>query len=363
MSPAEGTGSPSTSEEHLTGGIDPVPELMKKPSPPIKKVDMRQAASVTRLPKPLDDTNWAIWVKQLTRVLKVCGVLQYVEGNIPKPDENSQPEEFEAWEHNDGYAQCLITNNISDEQMIHVQNGTAHEIWTNLKAMHEPRGYQTANAIQRNLMRTYAREEDDIAAHINKLKTFWNRLCMLDDEDFTVSDIQFKTIVASSLPTSWDTFTEPYVGRRKGTTPTEKNLTKSQEFIGAVKEEYLRRKERAEHENPERTERAFYSQGKSLGKKHATDRIRDQAPKSGSTACKNCGGRNHTTDDCWFLGKPKCENCGLFGHTEDKCSGEGNKRKKKTDFNKSNKKQKVNEEQSNLCVADPQENEQVVIGW
>lgn len=61
------------------------------------------------------------------------------------------------------------------------------------------------------------------------------------------------------------------------------------------------------------------------------------------------------TNDCWFLCKPKCENCGLFGHTRDKCrdleNGERNKRKKKNDF-KSNKKQKVNKEESHLCIID-----------
>jgi len=217
MTTPEGTELSLTSEAHLVSGIGLVPE---KPLPTIKKVNMCQGSSITRLLKPLDDTNWAIWIKQLTHVLNVSRVLQYVEGNIPKPNENHHLDDLEAWEHNDRYAQCLITNNISDGQMIHVQNGTVHEIWSNLKAMHELQENQMANAIQCNLMCTFACDDNDIVAHINKLKTFWDWLCMMDNEDFTVSDTQFKTIVSSSLPISWDTFLEPYVGWQKGTTPT-----------------------------------------------------------------------------------------------------------------------------------------------
>jgi hypothetical protein len=51
----------------------------------------------------------------------------------------------------------------------------------------------------------------------------------------------FKVIISSLLPESWDHFTDSYVSGRKGVVKNDpKKLTCSQEFIGILKEEYLR---------------------------------------------------------------------------------------------------------------------------
>jgi hypothetical protein len=62
----------------------------------------------------------------------------------------------------------------------------------------------------------------------------------MDDNDFKISNIFFKVILLSSLPESWDTFTEPYVGIHKGVDKNNpKKTISSQEFIGILKEEYI----------------------------------------------------------------------------------------------------------------------------
>src|SRR5882757_9582081 len=69
---------------------------------------------------------------------------------------------------------------------------------------------------------------------------------MLNNKNFNVLDMQFKTIIASSLPASWDIFTDPYVGaspRAIGEINSKESIL-SQEFIGILKEEYLHRKSR-----------------------------------------------------------------------------------------------------------------------
>jgi hypothetical protein len=45
----------------------------------------------------------------------------------------------------------------------------------------------------------------------------------MNKENFKISDVLFKIIISSSLPLSWDTFTEPYVGGRKGVIETDPN--------------------------------------------------------------------------------------------------------------------------------------------
>jgi len=75
--------------------------------------------------------------------------------------------------------------------------------------------------------------------HLIQLKKHWEHLNVLNNEDFHITDIQFKTIIALSLPPSWDAFTKPYVGCQQGTIEINpKKLTSSQEFIGIIKDEY-----------------------------------------------------------------------------------------------------------------------------
>ena len=62
------------------------------------------------------------------------------------------------------------------------------------------------------------------------------------DDDFKISDNQFKVLISSSLPPAWDVFTEAYVGRRKDIPETDpKKLMSSQQFIGIIKEEAIHR--------------------------------------------------------------------------------------------------------------------------
>ena len=209
-------------------------------TPPIIVKLPREGSSITKIREQLDDTNWVIWREHIRRIFALCSVEPYVYGTIPRPSV-AYLESRAAWDSNDVYAQILITNSLGKDQMVHVSRlNTANEIWRSLEAIHETHDYQVAIAIQRALFGQRAAEDDNIVEHLINLKKQWERLNVLDDEDFRITDIQFKTIIASSLPQSWDAFTEPYVGRRKGTVETDpKKLTSSQEFIGIIKEESI----------------------------------------------------------------------------------------------------------------------------
>ena len=90
-----------------------------------------------------------------------------------------------------------------------------------------------------------------------------------------------------------------------------KKLLSSQEFIGAIKEEYLCHKSQAATTASDQT---YYA--KTFAKNHPlTDRIQSSTKpmENSSPGCRNCGFKNHTTDNCRWLGKPKCDKCGWFG--------------------------------------------------
>ncbi|KAF8799709.1 hypothetical protein BYT27DRAFT_7064199, partial [Phlegmacium glaucopus] len=103
--------------------------------------EAREAASITRLIDSLDENNWSVWRERIYRVFKVCGVLPYVEGTIHCPDKSKYLDDYENWQFNDSYAQCLISNNITANQMINVTRlKTARAMWLSLEAVHEAQG-------------------------------------------------------------------------------------------------------------------------------------------------------------------------------------------------------------------------------
>ena len=130
------------------------------------------------------------------------------------PNVENSAEGLEAWNFNNSYAQTIILNNISDNQLVHAQSAkNTKEMWDNLTSVHDAKGHYVAISIQQNLLQTCANEGDDIMEHLNKLKKLWERLNTMDDDDFWISDNQFKTILASSLPPSWDIYMDPYISK------------------------------------------------------------------------------------------------------------------------------------------------------
>lgn len=194
-----------------------------------------------KISEPLDENNWTVWRERMKIILRYCRVDQYVNGNIPYPED---PEKRDIWKQKDGYAQVMISNNITSGQMIHLsQCETAYAMWNSLEAVYEARGTQTIIAIARNLYQTVADDSTNIVEHLNTCKQYWERINLIGDEELRISDAWLKVIISSLLPLSWDAFTDQYVGASRGVKETDpRKLMNSQQFIGILKEEYLRRK-------------------------------------------------------------------------------------------------------------------------
>jgi hypothetical protein len=130
-------------------------------------------------------------------------------------------------------------------------------------------------------------------------------------------------IIASSLPPSWDTFTEPYVRRHVGLVEID---PKKLQFIGILKEEYMKHKEWIDD-----GQKAYYVSSTSNNGNNGKNGNRPLANcmqgKDTGMLCRNCGHNTHTTDNCWWLGQPKCEKCGWFGHVDADCHRQSSKRK------------------------------------
>ena len=275
--------------------------------PTIERVKMNHNSAITRMNDPLNDTNWIIWHERMSLLCEVEG---YAKGEIEKPNAKDDPEGAANWTINDTYARVLISSNVTSSEMIHISGSkTAHMSWSNLEAVHDCKGHQTTIACTQNLYHTVAREGDNIPEHLTKLKQYWERINLMGDNDFKISDIQFKVIISASLPPSWDTFVESYVGRRRGMKEIDpKKLMGSQEFIGVIKEEYIRQKARNEE---------WVYQAMNANKPLLAERI--DASTSSMKYCQRCKKKNHSTQECRSKNSEQCTICKKHGHATRDC--------------------------------------------
>ena len=130
----------------------------------------------------------------------------------------------------------LICKNISALQKVYVgQDNKSYEVWRNLEAIHEVTGNTTIITWIQMLFKCTADEGDNIKEHLNNLKMIWEWINLLSAEDFMISDMFFKIIISSSLPPSWDAYTQAYITetRRHATHNPFRNMS-LQEFIGII---------------------------------------------------------------------------------------------------------------------------------
>ena len=182
--------------------------------------------------------NWQIWKESMKHLIHYHKVGDYIHGTVAHPN---NPAGAEIWDDNNSYTQVILMMSLSLLQMIHVsQCQTPSAMWNSLEVMHKTKGHQTIIALICNLFPTIVEEGTNIHGHLNKLKSLWECITQIGNKDFHILDTLFIVIISSSLPPSWDNFTEPYVS--SGCSLVGKDLKKlmgSQEFIGLLKEEYM----------------------------------------------------------------------------------------------------------------------------
>ena len=295
---------------------------MQTPST-IACIHAAEGAAVTKSGEILDNQhkNWSAWSQSMALLFKLFKVQEYVLGKITCPDSNDDPVGAENWGYNDTFAQLLITSNIAPTERVHT-NGcpTSNRMWLSLQSMHESTSHLILTTHLRTLMNTTAAEDDNIPEHISKLKQCWDQLSLFRDTNYRVSEFLFKRIIASSLPESWDQFTDQFVAGQLDFVDTDpkKNID-NQQFIGYIKQEYERRQScKSGATSGKSSEQALFAHGRDNAKPPLASRITgntyNQNRTSPPTRCRICRLTNHYTRDCRFKGKPKCATCRRFGH-------------------------------------------------
>ena len=186
----------------------------------------------------LTGLNWVTWHVRMMSLLTLCEIESYVRREIPQPSQDDDPVGHDNWKKNDNYAKHLITQNVADEPLVHIQHSsTSHTAWHNLEAIYEDKSQETAVAVIQTFWHTTAEEGDNISEHLTTLKKYWEHLNLVDDSNFKIPEVQFKIVIISSLPPSWDSFTQPYISVQKDNMADPKTNATSQELIRVLKEE------------------------------------------------------------------------------------------------------------------------------
>jgi hypothetical protein len=278
-------------------------------TPPGKKITIRELSSAHSgdVPKvqPLLDgpEQWPTWSWGIKRYFKSHGVDGYVNGTIIPPDPRLDRESAKNWSMNDAYACLIIVSNISPSQLIHTNPcNTSREMWEALRFLHEPCGHQIAINYLTILLKSSISEDGDIPQHLNMVKDIWEKVNVFSGVHFKLSDQGFKLIIASSLPPSWDAFTDQYMGSETDIYryDSKRNML-FHEFLGVIASEYQRRLIRPEISRANRI----------------SNDITASSPSA--SPCKLCRKMGHKTHDCPRWDDDVCMFCLMPGHTEDGC--------------------------------------------
>jgi hypothetical protein len=283
------------------------------------------------LKEQLNENNWSDWTRRIIPVLEVCGVWEYVNGEIAEPDKQTDPISAQNWKSNSNLAKLLVMQNISKDQLQHIdQKLNAAQVWESITSLHQATGFRTGVTWLRTLYSMRVAEDEDILEFINKMKTLIADINAMHDDDLGINDKTFSGILMAALPHAWDQFVDSlHQTRASGGAPVPRlNIV---QLIRHIKDEYYHRIGCKDDEALHGKQQSNVAVAKS---NTLANRISDK--DRSSLYCKCCKKSNHCTDDCRHLGKALCDNCGRFGHNTDACWQDG-KQKCKRDDNTQNK--------------------------
>jgi hypothetical protein len=152
-------------------------------------------------------------------------------------------------------------------------------MWEQLEMVHEATGAASVISALRVLFRTIADEGTNLEEHLTEIRRTQDQLMVMQAE---IPDWIYTTIMLTSLPPSWDSFTTGFMGQN-----TEKSLKiPSRKMESILRDEYRRRTH-----GPAGQIMAAQSTGNNRGVR----------PKS-DIQCFNCKRKGHTKDQCWRKG-------------------------------------------------------------
>ena len=137
-------------------------------------------------------SNYDAWRFRIIRILKEQDLVEAIEEEIVSAAKDDQ-------------AFTIITLNIKDSQIPHIQDATtAKEAWASLKEVHEGIGTIGRMVLMQRLWALKMSEGQDMAQHLNQFRELANQLWGLSTDGNGVDDSELLTILTLSLPDSYE---------------------------------------------------------------------------------------------------------------------------------------------------------------
>jgi len=178
--------------------------------------------------KKFNGTNFATWELLIVIVVTSCGVLGYLQGDIPNPapptssttiltytpgpleiplpDDPTQwystKPSIAEWAMHDAWVHVLLLYNTKNLIGLGLKlDGTAAEAWNSLTSQYKISSDLATITTQCNLRTTTFADGNDFPTHISNLHTKW---AVANSAGAKISDTNFHMIILSSLLVSWD---------------------------------------------------------------------------------------------------------------------------------------------------------------
>jgi len=343
MPPHRLRGNDQPVEDNLPAGNNPPVNNPLANNPTIALICTKEYTAINRLPEQshLTDDNWYDWKERMNRVFTNCDITGYIDGTILQVAPDQDGIGARNWVKNNSWAQQVIMDNVSTTQMNHIHSKrTGHTMYEGLASTHEDMTFYTVNNVENLLQTAKASDGDDLLKHLDTLKGLCDHMNEFPNSDFHLPDVHFKTIISNSLPRSWRSFVEPYMGNAKNANdPDPKRRIQSDTFIGILHKEYKIQKENERRENG----------NSSISGEANIANAQDNPGSLGSRIsghanprawCNICDMKGHWTSKCYKRHQNRCYNCGGEGHMAKDCKRKNGSWRGKNKGNKYRDKEK-----------------------
>ena len=137
-------------------------------------------------------SNYNAWRFRILRILKEKDLAEAIETETVSTAKDDQ-------------AFTIITLNIKDSQIPHIQDATtAREAWVSLKEVHQGIGTNGRMVLMQRLWALKMSEGQDMAQHLNHFRELANQLRGLSTDGKGLDDSELLTILTLSLPDSYE---------------------------------------------------------------------------------------------------------------------------------------------------------------
>lgn len=149
-----------------------------------------------------DGVNFHLWKFKMEMVMAEKELWEIVDGSEEPPSSDAEARVRTAYTRREKKAFAILALNLSDSQLSHIRScKTPAEAWAKLCNIHEAKSLVNILFLRRKFFTIKMEENDDMLAHINKVKALADQL---NGADVNITDGDIVMTLLESLPPSYE---------------------------------------------------------------------------------------------------------------------------------------------------------------